>query len=203
MTESEWLACDDAGAMLEYIWVCHDVQPCDIGLRFDGDMRNVDMSDSAVAILERRLHRYYLASCRAIWKLLPQEESRRGVEVAERYLMGKATDQEFRKAEYEAEGAAFNIDYNVDPDAIERWVEQVRVIPKQELQLLLHPPTLVIELRELLKRAAYFADFAIVYPSLSPKGPPSENYYMFLSAPLLREFVGNPFRGSESSERKR
>jgi hypothetical protein len=45
----------------------------------------------------------------------------------------------------------------------------------------------------LLKRAAYFADFAMIYPSLTPKGPPPKSYYPFLSAELLREFVGYSF----------
>jgi hypothetical protein len=195
MNEVEWSECSDAGAMLEYLWSCHNIKPCGIGMRFGGDMRHVDASDSAIARLEGRLHRYYLVSCRAIWKLLPQEESRRGVEVAERYLMGKATAEEFKKANYEAEGAAFNIDYNVDPDAINQWVAEFQAIPKHELQSLLHPPTAKIEARELLKRAAYFVDYAMVYPSLTPKGPPSRDSYVFLSAALLREMLGNPFRG--------
>jgi hypothetical protein len=44
----------------------------------------------------------------------------------------------------------------------------------------------------LLKRAAYFVDYAMVYPSLSPMGPPPASYRSFLSARVLREHVGSP-----------
>jgi hypothetical protein len=180
--------------MLEHLWRCFGVEACDVGMRFGGNMRTVDMSNDAVPALERRLHRYYLASCRAIWKLLP-EWSRHGVEVAERYLMGKCTHDEFKKANWDAEAAAFLIDYDSDPDTLHSWVGELSAIPKNELQSLLHPPTVTIEPRELLKRAAYFVDFAMVYPSLTPKGPPSRDYYVFLSAHLLREMVGKPLHG--------
>jgi hypothetical protein len=43
------------------------------------------------------------------------------------------------------------------------------------------------------KWAAYFADYAMVYPNLVPLGPPPESYDPFLSAGLLREVFGNSF----------
>ena len=55
-------------------------------------------------------HRYQLACCRAIWRLLPIEASRRGIEVAERWIEGRATREEFGLAEWQAEGAAFFLD---------------------------------------------------------------------------------------------
>ena len=64
MTDAEWTEADDAPRMIEALWHSHR-----------GD----------VASLQRQLHRYYLASCRAIFRLLPQEASRRGIEMAERY----------------------------------------------------------------------------------------------------------------------
>lgn len=70
------------------------------------------------------------------------------------------------------------------------------MIPKVELCALLHPPetAFTIESLELLKRAAYFADYAMIYPSFITKGPPAKHHALFLSAELLREFVGKPFR---------
>jgi hypothetical protein len=58
------------------------------------------------ADLDRLLRRYYVACCRRIWKLLPMDESRRCVETVERHLVGDATDEDLRKAEWHAEGAA-------------------------------------------------------------------------------------------------
>jgi hypothetical protein len=175
MTEAEWFETDDAPRMIEALW---------------------QFQQHDVAGLERQLHRYYLACCRAIWRLLPQEESRCGVLVAERRLAGAVSTEEFDKANYHAEGAAFNIDYNCDPEAIQQWIEQTRAIPDAELRAMLHPPeaALQIETRELLKRAAYFVDYAMLSDRLIPKGPPPSSYAPFLSAGLLREVFGNPFR---------
>ena len=148
------------------------------------------------ANLEHQLHHFYLACCRAIWKLLPQDASRRGIELAEQYLLGEVTGEELSQFNWNVEGAAFNIDYNVDPESIERWCEEVRGIPETELGQLLHPADVKheIEPRDLLLRAAYFVDYAMIYPSLSPKGPPPKRYSLFLSAVLLRQCVGNPFQ---------
>ncbi|HKA21315.1 MAG TPA: hypothetical protein VKN18_23765 [Blastocatellia bacterium] len=51
------------------------------------------------------MKRYYLACCRVIWELLPQDASRNGVKVAERELDGLASATEIYEAEYHAEGA--------------------------------------------------------------------------------------------------
>jgi hypothetical protein len=80
-----WLRSDDVTAMLRHLRAS-----------WRGEL----------ASLDRLLRRYYLACCRRIWKLLPMDESRRGVEVAEHHLAGDATDEELRKAEWHAEGAA-------------------------------------------------------------------------------------------------
>jgi len=99
----------------------------------------------------------------AIWKLLPQEKSRRAIEVAEQYVAGWATRDELGKAAYDAEGAAFNIQYQGDREAIARWIEETRAIPEAELRAMIHPLEAVsgISTRELLRRAAYFAEFAV------------------------------------------
>jgi hypothetical protein len=138
---------------------------------------------------------YYLRCCRAIWKLLPQEGSRAGVEVAERFLAGEANADEVHEVNWSTEGAAFLLDYNSDPDEVRRLVAQTRAIPEAELRSMLYPPGAAseIETRELLKRAAYFADYAMVYPWLRPYGPPPRNYDPFLSADLLRVVFGDPF----------
>ena len=144
--------------------------------------------------LASTLHRFYLASCRGVWRLLPQDGSRYSVELAERFLAGVATAQEVNEANYYAEGAAFCIDYDTAPQEIARWVEEVRAIPDAELRSMLHGAEAAdeVEPRELLKRAAYFADYAMIYPSLSPQGPPPETYRLFLSAAVLRQHVEYP-----------
>ncbi len=200
MTEAEWHCCDDAGAMLDFLWQQRGVSPHWIDLRFGGDVRESDPRGDTEADLTRSLHRFYLACCRGIWKLLPQEASRRGVELAEQFLAGAATAEEVRKYNWDVEGAAFCINYNSAPEEIARWVAEVPALPTAELRGMLHPPEAAdeIEPRELLQRAAYFADFAMIYPSLRPHGPPPASYRLFLSAAVLRRHVGYPGRAGES-----
>lgn len=71
MTEGEWNHSDDAGTMLDYLGECRGVAREALDVRFGGDMRNT-ASLGGSAILHRALHQFYLASCRGIWKLLPQ-----------------------------------------------------------------------------------------------------------------------------------
>jgi hypothetical protein len=202
VTEAEWHRSDDAGAMLDYLWEQYGVSPYGIDLRFGGDMRETAPSLGPLTDLDRVLHRFYLASCRRIWKLLPQEASRRGVELTEHFLAGAVSGEEITNYNWHVEAAAFCIDYNSDPEAVDRWVTELRVIPEAELESMLHPPGFArrTDPRELLMRAAYFVDYAMVYPSLSPKGPPPASYRPFLSAVLLRQYVAYPARSSTDAQ---
>ena len=175
MTEAEWLVSDNAQEMLEAL--------------------RLPVPDYVVW-LERKLQLYYLACCGAIWKLLPHEGSRMAVEAGERYVEGEATDEELDPY-YESEGAAFMFDYNGQPELVQRYVQETKAIPEAELRLMIHPPEalLGIETQELLKRAAYFAHFSLIYPLIEPKGLlPWANSVLFLSPSLLRDIIGNPFR---------
>ncbi len=195
ITEEEWLASDDALSMLEVIRT-----------RWRGDEDELD----------QMTHRYLLMCCRAIWKLLPLDASRRGIEVAERYIEGQATDEELRRASYHAEGAAFYLDtYEWEPGdespeakemlvqyraetkgASELFAKDVEAIPPEELQALVHltPPHVDVSPRDLLMDAAYFVDTAVVYSGIRPKAGILDRHKKFLSASLLRERFGNPFR---------
>jgi hypothetical protein len=140
------------------------------------------------AELERKLHHYYLLCCRAIWKLILQEDSRKGIEVAEKYLDGLASYKELCDIDYYVEAAAFNLDYNCDPGGIEKLVEEYLAIPSDELRGMIHPPDALdgVAPVEVLKRAAYFADFAVQFPDLTLNDPP-QSYVPFLSPTLLKE----------------
>jgi hypothetical protein len=160
-------------------------------------------------------HRYLLACCRAIWRLLPMEASRRGVEVAERYIEGRATAKELGDAEWLAEGDAFFLDpfefkpedeeapareYRIRYEAerrahIDPLVQEVEAIPPEELRRMVRrePADGPIDPRRLLADAAYFADSAIAYPGIRPRVSIIQEYKQFLSAPLLREIAGDSF----------
>jgi len=182
MAEEEWLRSDDVSLMLRW---------------FRQEWRGEE------ADLDRIIQRYCLACCRRIWPLLPQEESRAGVEVAERFIDGLATRDEFARAEWLAEGAAFAFDFDTEPESIARWCDEVSRLPPEELSAMIHSPRPEDDLspRGLLSHAAYFADGAMCYHSLMPKES-IESYRLFLSAPLLREMLGNPFRPSSDQPRE-
>lgn len=127
--------------------------------------------------------------------MLSQGGSRQGVEVAERYLTGTASLDELKAVGWYVEGDAFNLDYNSDPEAIQRMVDEVRAIPPSDMAAMLHPPgvPLDVDTQKLLMRAAYFAHFATMYPLRRPTPNIPKSYVMFLSADLLREQFAQPF----------
>jgi hypothetical protein len=194
MTAEEWRRSEDAVAMLKALRATWHGEESD---------------------LVRLTHRYLLACCRAIWKLLPMEASRRGVEVAERYIEGQATREEFGLAEWEAEGAAFflepfeyeqedetpearegRLQYEADRRArIAPLVKEVEAMTPQELRRLvrLEAPDAAIAPRQLLADAAYFADSAMAYPGIRPRESVIQRHRKFLSAAILREIVGDSF----------
>ena len=146
------------------------------------------------ADFERRLHRYLLACCRMIWDILPQEGSRQGIAVAERYHDGLVSLKELRRADYHAEGAAFQIDYSPDSEDVVQMVELVGSMPRRRIERMVPEIATYDEIdpRELLLNAAYFAAFAVGYPDMRRKVISGE-YHVFLSSELL-ENVFNEIR---------
>jgi hypothetical protein len=183
--------------MLDFLWHRRGISQnglARLSLLFGGDLHESDAAERVGDDPTQSLHRFYLASCRGIWPLLPQLASRRGIELAEQFLAGTATAEQVSEYNWHTEGAAFVLDYNTAPEDIARWVDEVRAILDGELRAMLHPPETAdeVEPRELLKRAAYFADYAMIYPSLRPTGPPPDSYRPFLSAEVLRQYVEYP-----------
>ena len=184
MTEAEWRYSTDVVAMIGALWQLY------------ADDRQE---------LERLLHRYYLACCRAIWKLIPDEASRNAVALAEREVNGlRVTSDELEWASYTSEGAAFGIDY-CDSDELPRWLADAEAIPEAELRAMIHPPEALSDLsmHELIKRAAYFAFWAFQYGSCPMKElqqyPPLPYYVLFCSPEILRDIFGNPFARRKKS----
>lgn len=194
MTESEWNDCADAGAMIDYLWSQRGITSHALEMRIGGELEVSIASESPHAGLETALHRFYLASCRRIFALLPETGSRGGVEMGEKFLAGETSADDVKRFTWHTEAAAFEFDYNLHPNHTAPLIAAVREMPKPELRLLLNPPEAAdeVEPRDLLKRAAYFADYAMIYSSLTPKGPPPNSYRIFLSADLLRQHVSRP-----------
>jgi hypothetical protein len=88
-------------------------------------------------VIARDVLRYLVATGRRIWRLLPHHDSRRAIEVAERYANGLATLDELAEAEYAAEHAAFGIDYDLAAETVSHWIDDVRRIPRDQLDAML------------------------------------------------------------------
>ena len=184
MTDADWNTSDDVRAMLRHL-------------------RSSWRGDEAE--LERLLHRYYLACCRRLWKLLPLEESRRCVEVAERFLDGQATASELSAAEYDAEGAAFLFERwaevgertglpfrDLEPERVASCIEQFEAIPPEVVLELIGQidPNRSPTPRELLLETGMLVSIVACYPRVDPKDSIESRFASFLSAPLLREMIG-------------
>lgn len=188
MNRAEWHACDDAWEMLKALRRLHP-----------------PLED-----WDRPLHRYYLACCRRIWKLLPEDELRLAIGTAERYAEGGATDVEYFDAIRSAEGCMCQIGFCNELHAeesppgydykslacwlVEGWARAVSEIRPNKLRRLIGQPDAgeSSDPRKLLEEAAGFAFYAIAYPTCRPRGAAMEHFRKFLSARLLREIIPEP-----------
>lgn len=172
MTEDEWLRSDDVGLMLRWfrqVW------------------------KGSQDTLNRLIRRYLLACCRRIEPLIPQWKSLMALEVGARELEGHATRRDLGDAEWIAEGAAFQLDFEKETEEVARLCDQVSRLSPQELGALISSSRPGDDLSPygLLEKAAYFVDQFLCYPGCPPEI--NERYCIFMPAPLLREVVGNPF----------
>lgn len=160
MINEEWHTSSDALAMLE-------------DLREHSLQKWEDLTPT--------LHRYFLACCKKIDHLLPQESIQAGLEGAVDFLDGKITSTELRRLEWHAEAAAFSIDYGLDSEKTRDQIKSIDAVRDLAYE----------DAWRLLKAAAYFADRAIAYSHMrSPKRLPGKQ---FLCPELLRELIPAPF----------
>lgn len=162
MTEDEWLTSRDAVSMLRNLWLDH--------------------GDEFIALIPS-IQRFFLACCKEIKDLLPDEDQLEAVLAKEAWLDGALTDDELRYHEWAAEGAAFGIESPVDAkqhDERTAFVEAHPELSKMSSE----------QAARVLVRAAYFVDFAICYPNFS-SGPYVHRLMTseFLSADLLRQYL--------------
>ena len=114
-------------------------------------------------------HQYLLACCRRIWVLLPHSGSRMGILAAERYYEGKLDWKQVCRIDWYSEGTAFSFDYRKGDDdpAIAKYVDRIRFNIQAAEQTLVPPRTIEpSEIPALLQRTAYFANTALMFPSI-------------------------------------
>lgn len=129
------------------------------------------------------LHRYFLACSWKVKHLIPQKSLRDGLRGAEKWIKGQITDQELNRLDWHAEAVCFAFDFaetNEDISQIKDLIDSI-----DELK-----GTSFSDAKDLLREAAYFADFAMIYPGLS--SAPYDNKLctsQFLCPDLLRDYL--------------
>jgi hypothetical protein len=103
MTEQEWLEWTDHKPMLALLQGIDQFEEA-----VDGNDPRPMLTTLPSAFSERRLRLFAVACCRRSWKLLTDERSQAAVEVAERFVDGKATLKELEEAG-KAAGEAYGL----------------------------------------------------------------------------------------------
>jgi hypothetical protein len=149
---------------------------------------------------DRKLHLYAIACCHRIAPLLPHPDSRRGIEVLEEFVEGRATSEEVNEINWYVEGAAFRLEGIARREdwQVEEWIRETERIPQKVLADLINNPGRPIQaVRELLISAAYFADSVV--STVPWERRMIDHLDMienrnFQFAPFLCDIFGNPFR---------
>ena len=165
MTLDDWQHSDDAASVLLEL---HDRQP---------EFFTENLS---------HIHRFLIACCWKNARLTPQNGLREGLTGAESWLKGGIDDDELYRLNWHAEGDVFRLDYAAEPDEIDEIKAMISGIPGLDEMPF-------DEARELLTRAAHFAEVTIVFQSMRPK-PRAwlsiiSEYAEFLCADILRDHV--------------
>jgi len=102
MTEAEWLACTDPTPMLEFLRGKMSSQ--DLRLP-SGTVVQVPIYPEC-KVSDRKMRLFACACCRRLWHLLSDERSRQAIEVAECFVDGLATQDEYDETTKAAQEAA-------------------------------------------------------------------------------------------------
>jgi hypothetical protein len=107
LTEQQWLACIDPAPMLEFLSA--EARAERLGLApADAPTLSPGRPAGGEARSERKFRLFTCACARRIWDLLTQRANQRGVEVAERYADGEATDEDLAKVREEMARASLH-----------------------------------------------------------------------------------------------
>ena len=194
MNHAEWLRSDDPSQMLEWL---RSIMPEEV--------------------FDYRLRGYYLACCRRIWRLLPSDAIRLGLEAAERHLEGTTTPRDAsywaqlaRDWGYMAEADIYAIstynsvcDERELPDEsffsqsgrVQRWVNEIARIPSHKIRKMVRTTgdADTPSPRRLLDDATCFAFYTIYWAVGSGDVRRGiEAYGQFLSPHVLRATVCHP-----------
>ena len=125
--------------------------------------------------------------------MLPQKESLRGIEIGEKFISGEVDLKCLNDENWSVEGAAFMFEYNTNPELIEQWIQELKLIRSEDIDNVLYQEKFRnINAHDLLQDAAYFVDHAMIFPTCSHKKSVSKSHIKFLQPNFLREIVDYP-----------
>lgn len=123
MTKSDWFQCKDTGLMFKYLWSKEPFYS--VAQKFQNYPTTEPWENYQDVLLP--IYKFYLASCRKVWELLPQEASRMGVELAEQYIDGKISWDVLSKYNWYVEAAAFTFESKDQQEIIDTWVNEANL----------------------------------------------------------------------------
>jgi hypothetical protein len=178
MTEAEWLASDNASAMIEARYPLFGPLPATTS--------------------ERKLRLFTTACCRRIWHLLPDDLSREAVEVAERFADGAATEPERAEAGRLASEAYYS-KFGSDGRDSERYAAAICLCQPHGPGIRGSAAHAASEIPGAVGSAVIAsvldsADPEPAFPRWPADKSPVEVAERVASADLLRDIIGNPFR---------
>lgn len=162
MTKEDWEASNSASDMLRFLHLKHP---------------------NYLKALIPDLHRYFIACCWKIKHLIPQKHLRNGLRGAEKWIAGEIDDEELYRLNWYAEAECFALDYaktQEDVEEIQTLINGIDGLKGMEFE----------DARQLLKKAAYFAEISMVYPKIN-HAPYVKSMCksQFVCADLLREHI--------------
>lgn len=128
------------------------------------------------------IHKYLIVCSWNIQHLIPQEGLRNGLRGAEQWLEGKLTDEELNRLNWYAEADAFALDYAKTPKdfaEIQSMIDGIDELKGMSFE----------DAKDRLKRAAYFAQGAMIYSRM--RNPYWKRMFgsEFLCPDLLRQHM--------------
>jgi hypothetical protein len=173
MTEAEWLECPHPDPMMDYL---------------------------LPRISNRRIHLLACACCRRFWHLLPDERSRRAIEVMEKFMDGVTTVDEYHVTQAAAERATRSFQEQRDRTeklhflaayAVEWAVEKTLTLNWDSLSLL---AANTIRLHAIVTGPAEEREMETDGRAGGPYAMAAERSGLLAHAALVRDIFGNPFR---------
>ena len=137
-----------------------------------------------------QIKRYLLACCVKYIKYRSSGNLEKGIEVAQRFIAGRATWKQLHKYEWLLEGEAFGVEYY--RDGIQYYLVHPDLYMQNDLRKIrIHERLSHEQAKEYLEHLAYFIVYIFSYCYRASNDLPSEKYNSFLCPILFKKYFKN------------